>query len=316
MRHASSRLRFLVVLLAACVVVAAAVALAGQARPVYDLIIRGGRVVDGTGSPWVRADVAIAGDTIAAVAYRIDAPAARVIDAAGMVVSPGFIDIHTHARRGIFDVPTADNYTRQGVTTIYEGQDGSSPLPIKAFLDRVAATRISPNFGTFVGQGSVREQVIGDVDRKATPAEIGRMCELVRQGMRDGAVGLSTGLFYVPGIFTPTDEVVELAKVAGDMGGIHVSHMRNEATGVLDSVRETIAIGERGGLPTQVTHHKIIGVHNWGRSVDTLRLVTRREPAAWTSPSTSIPTRHPRRASTRCCRRGRSKAATPRRSRG
>lgn len=273
MRRASSRSRFLAVLVPACLVIGAAVALTGQARPAYDLIIRGGRVVDGTGSPWVRADVAIAGDTIAAVAYKIDAPAARVIDATGMVVSPGFIDIHTHARRGIFDVPTADNYTRQGVTTIYEGQDGSSPLPIKAFLDRVAATRISPNFGTFVGQGSAREAVIGDVDRKATPAEIERMREIVRQGMRDGAVGLSTGLFYVPGIFTPTDEVIELAKVAGEMGGIHVSHMRNEATGVLDSVRETIAIGERGGLPTQVTHHKIIGVQNWGKSADTLRLV-------------------------------------------
>ncbi len=241
--------------------------------PRYDVILRGGRVVDGTGSPWVRADVAIRGDTIAAVAAGIDAPAALVIDATGMVVSPGFIDIHTHARRGIFSVPTADNYTRQGVTTIYEGPDGSSPLPIKSFLDRVAATRISPNVGTFVGQGSIREQVIGTVDRKATSAEIDRMRELVRQGMRDGAVGLSTGLFYVPGIFTPTDEVIELAKVAGAMGGIHVSHMRNEASGVLDSVRETIAIGERGGLPTQVTHHKIIGVQNWGQSVASLDLV-------------------------------------------
>jgi dihydroorotase/N-acyl-D-amino-acid deacylase len=239
----------------------------------YDLLLRGGHVIDGTGSPWVKADVAVTGDTIVAIAPRIDGPAARVIDVTGLVVSPGFIDIHTHARRGIFEVPTADNYTRQGVTTIYEGPDGSSPLPIKAFLDRVAATRVSPNFGTFVGQGSAREQVIGTVDRKATPAEIDRMRELVRQGMLDGAVGLSTGLFYVPGIFTPTDEVVELAKVAGAMGGIHVSHMRNEATGVLDSVRETIAIGERGGLPTQVTHHKIIGVQNWGKSVDTVKLV-------------------------------------------
>ncbi len=261
------------VIVLACLVAAAAVGLLAQHTPAYDLVIRGGRVVDGTGSPWVRADVAVVGDTIAAVAWRIDAPAARIIDATGMIVSPGFIDIHTHARRGLFEVPTADNYTRQGVTTIYEGPDGSSPLPIKAFLDRVAATRISPNFGTFVGQGSIRQQVVGDVDRKATPAEIDRMRELVRQGMRDGAVGLSTGLFYVPGVFTPTSEVIELAKVAGEMGGIHVSHMRNEAAGVLDSVRETIAIGERGGLPTQVTHHKIIGVRNWGASVETLRLV-------------------------------------------
>jgi dihydroorotase/N-acyl-D-amino-acid deacylase len=252
---------------------ALAVAPRAQVSSGYDLVFRGGRVVDGTGSPWCRADVAVKGDTIAVVAPHIESGAARVVDATGLVISPGFIDIHTHARRGIFTVPTADNYTRQGVTTIYEGPDGSSPLPIKDFLDRVAATRISPNFGTFVGQGSAREAVIGPVDRKATPAEIERMRELVRQGMRDGAVGLSTGLFYVPGIFTPTEEVIELAKAAGAMGGIHVSHIRNEATGVLDSVRETIAIGEQGGLPTQVTHHKIIGAQNWGGSVETLKLI-------------------------------------------
>ncbi len=245
----------------------------GQGPVRFDLLLRGGHVVDGTGSPWVLADVGITGDTITAIAPRLSAPASRVIDATGLVVAPGFIDIHTHARRGLFDVPTADNYVRQGVTTIYEGQDGSSPLPIKDFLDRVAATPITPNFGTFIGQGSVRERVIGTVDRPATPAEIEQMQEVVRQGMRDGAVGLSTGLFYVPGVFTPTDEVIALAKVAGAMGGIHVSHMRNEAAKILDSVRETIEIGELGGLPTQVTHHKIIGVQNWGRSVDTLRLV-------------------------------------------
>ena len=111
------------------------------------------------------------------------------------------------------------------------------------------------------------------MDRQATPEELAQMKELVRQGMRDGAFGLSTGLFYVPGTFTPTDEVIELAKVAGEMGGIHISHMREEASKVLDSVRETIAIGEKGGLPTQVTHHKIIGRPNWGRSVETLRLI-------------------------------------------
>jgi dihydroorotase/N-acyl-D-amino-acid deacylase len=196
-----------------------------------------------------------------------------VIDAGGKVVAPGFIDIHTHARRGIFDVPTADNYVRQGVTTLMEGPDGSSPLPIKPFLDRVAAKRITPNFGLFVGQGSVRDEVIGPVNRKATAAELDRMRAIVRQGMEDGAFGLSSGLFYVPGTFTPTAEVVELAKVAGRMGGIYISHMRDEASGILDSVRETIEIGEKGGLPTQVTHHKVIGKANWGKSVDTLRLV-------------------------------------------
>ncbi|MBW8862613.1 MAG: amidohydrolase family protein, partial [Acidobacteria bacterium] len=124
-----------------------------QAQPgaAFDLVIRNGRIVDGTGSPWYRGDVAVRGDTIARIAPRIDAPAGRVIDAGGKVVAPGFIDLHTHARRGIFQVPTADNYVRQGVTTIMEGPDGSSPLPIKPFLDRVAATRITPNLGLFVG---------------------------------------------------------------------------------------------------------------------------------------------------------------------
>jgi N-acyl-D-amino-acid deacylase len=271
-RHRQRRL-FQAVL--ACGLLGAAFGVGPSAQPPaqYDLVFRGAHVVDGTGSPWARADVAVKGDTIALVAPKIEGASARAVDASGLVLSPGFIDIHTHARRGIFAVPTADNYTRQGVTTIYEGPDGSSPLPIREFLEKVAATRISPNFGTFVGQGSVREAVIGTVNRKATAAELEKMRELVRQGMRDGAVGLSTGLFYVPGIFTPTEEVVELARVAGAMNGIHVSHMRNEAGGVLDSVRETIAIGEQGGLPTQVTHHKIIGVGNWGRSVDTLRLL-------------------------------------------
>jgi N-acyl-D-amino-acid deacylase len=241
--------------------------------PAYDLLIRNARIVDGTGSPWYRGDIGLRGDTIARIAPRIDAPAARVIDAGGHVVSPGFIDLHTHSRRGIFQVPTAENYLRQGVTTLMEGPDGSSPLPIKPFLERIASTHVTPNFGLFVGQGSIRDQVIGPVNRKATPEEIEKMRGLVRQGMLDGAFGLSSGLFYVPGTFTPTAEVIELAKVAGSMGGIYISHMRDEAAGVLDSVRETIEIGEKGGLPTQVTHHKIIGKTNWGKSADTLRLI-------------------------------------------
>ncbi len=258
---------------------AVALALAGwtlgraQAPGPYDVLIRNGRIVDGTGSPWYRGDVAVRGDTIVAVGPRVAGTAARVIDAAGQVVAPGFIDLHTHARRGIFDVPTADNYVRQGVTTLLEGPDGGSPIPLRPFLEKVAATKITPNFGMFIGQGSVRSAVMGEVDRQATPEELEKMKALVRQGMLDGAFGLSSGLFYVPGNFTPTEEVIELAKVAGSLGGIYISHMRDEASRVVDSVRETIRIGEEGGLPTQVTHHKIIGPANWGKSVETLRLV-------------------------------------------
>src|SRR5258705_6713660 len=162
----------------------------------YDVIISGGRIIDGAGNPWFSGDIGIRGDSIAAMGSLGNASASLRIDAKGFVVSPGFIDIHSHARRGILVVPSAENYIRQGVTTAIEGPDGSSPLPIAPFLDRIAAADITPNFGTFVGQGSVREAVIGSIDRKATPAEIERMQAMVRQGMTDGAFGLSSGLFY------------------------------------------------------------------------------------------------------------------------
>ncbi len=245
----------------------------GQGGAPYDLIIRNARIVDGTASPWYRGEIAVRGDTIALIAPRIEAPASRVIDARGLVVAPGFIDIHTHARRGIFELPTADNYVRQGVTTLIEGPDGGSPVPLAPFLAKVQAARITPNFAMFIGQGSVRSEVMGEVDRPATREELDRMRALVTQGMEDGALGLSSGLFYVPGAFTPTEEVIELARVAGRMGGIYISHMRDEAKGVIDSVRETLAIGEKGGLPTQITHHKIVGKKYWGGSVETLRMV-------------------------------------------
>src|SRR5438876_11860071 len=174
-----------------------------QSQP-YDLLLRNGRIVDGTGSPWYRGDVAIRSDTIVRIAPSISEPATRVIDLGGQVIAPGFIDIHTHARRGIFDVPTADNYIRQGVTTVMEGPDGSSPVPLAPFLARLDALGKSINIGTFVGQGSVRSAVIGNVNRRPTAAELDKMKALVEEGMKDGAFGLSSGLFYVPGTFAPT----------------------------------------------------------------------------------------------------------------
>ena len=239
----------------------------------YDVLITNAKVVDGSGAPWFYGDIGIRGDTIAGVGLLPNATAPVRVDARGLVVSPGFIDIHSHGRRGIFEVPTAENYLREGVTTFVEGPDGSSPLPLAPFLDRVSKIPISVNYATMVGQGSIRGAVIGLANRKATPEEVDKMKALAAQAMKDGAFGLSTGLFYVPGNFTPTEEVIEIAKVVGRMGGIHISHMRDEAAHVLDSVRETIRIGEEGGLPTQITHHKIIGTDNWGLSVETLKLV-------------------------------------------
>src|SRR4026208_1700239 len=132
--------------------------------PAYDLVLRNGRIVDGTGSPRYRADLATKGDTIARLAPAIAETASRVIDVGGLVVAPGFIDIHTHARRGIFEVPTADNYVRQGVTTLFEGPDGGSPIPIREWFAKLEETKTAPNMAAFFGQGSVREKVIGSID--------------------------------------------------------------------------------------------------------------------------------------------------------
>jgi dihydroorotase/N-acyl-D-amino-acid deacylase len=243
-----------------------------SAQP-FDLVVSGARVVDGTGNPWYRADVAIVGDRIAAIGKLGDAPAKQRIDVSGLVIAPGFIDIHSHTARDMVENPNLENVVRQGITTVLDGQDGGSPIPLRPFLDKVAARKPIVNFGWFVGHGSLRSEVMGLVNRPATPEELQRMRDLARDAMWDGAFGLSTGLFYVPGNYAPTEEVIEIAKVVGSLGGIHISHMRDEAAGVLDSVRETIRIGEEGGLPTQVTHHKIIGAGAWGKSAETLRLI-------------------------------------------
>jgi N-acyl-D-amino-acid deacylase len=246
--------------------------LAQDAAP-YDLLLRNGRIVDGTGSPWYRGDVAIRSERIAAVGPGLAGPALREIDVAGQVVAPGFVDVHSHGGDGIFEVPTADNYLRQGVTTFIAGPDGSSALPVGPWLESVAALPRTVNVGTMVGHGTIRGRVVGSANRAPTSAERDRMRELAEQAMREGALGLSTGLFYVPGTFATTEEVVDLAGVVGRLGGIHESHMRDEASAIVESVLETIRIGEEGGLPTQITHHKVIGAGYWGASQHTLRLV-------------------------------------------
>lgn len=238
-----------------------------------DLVIRDARIVDGSGAPWFMADVAVRGGRIAAVGRLSAVKARESVAAGGLTLAPGFIDIHSHGVRGIFENPAAENLIRQGVTTILEGPDGSSPFPLAAFFQRLSSTRIAINFGLLVGHGTVRQQVLKSENRQATGEELARMKALVEQAMREGAYGLSTGLFYVPGNFARTEEVIELAKIAGRYGGVHISHMRDEADRVAESVAETIRIGEEGGLPTQVTHHKIIGKKNWGRSVETLRMM-------------------------------------------
>jgi len=263
----------------AAVGVAVSFALFAAEAP-YDLVLRNARVVDGTGGAAYVSDIAVRGDTIVRIAPSITEPSLRVVDLKGLVAAPGFIDIHTHVGGAIFQVPTADNYIRQGVTTVMEGADGggpsiygSPPVPIKPWLDRLEALPKSINVGSFTGQGAVRAAVVGQENRAATADEMYRMRALVLRDMLDGAFGLSTGFYYVPGAFTPMAEVVELQKVVAPFHGVHTSHMRYEGTRILESVQETIAIGEQGGVPTQVTHHKTVGKASFGKSVETLKLI-------------------------------------------
>ena len=244
-----------------------------EAQEAFDILILNGKVIDGTGNPWFEADVGIIDQRIVSIGNLEDAQAERIIDATGLTVSPGFIDPHTHAIRGIFDNPTAESSIRQGVTTLLEGNDGSSPYPIDEHYQAIRERGISTNWSVFVGQGTIRELVMGTENRAANTDELEQMKAIAAQAMQHGAMGISTGLFYVPGNFTPLDEVIELSKVIADYDGIYISHMRDEVAGLLDSVVETIQIGEEAGLPVQITHHKAMGRQNWGASVETLAMV-------------------------------------------
>ena len=223
-----------------------ATVLSGQTQQ-FDVLITGARVVDGTGSPWYIADVGVKGDVIVSVGRLRGASALITLAGRGLVVSPGFIDPHTHSQNNLVSNPLAENFVRQGVTTIIDGNDGISAHPVGAFLSTLAGIKLGVNVATFVGHGKIREAVMGLENRKPTVDELSRMQELMRQAMREGAVGLSTGLFYVPGNYAATEEVISLAKVAGEFGGMHISHIRDEGDRVIDSVREAIRIGEEGG---------------------------------------------------------------------
>ena len=239
----------------------------------FDIVIINGTIVDGTGDEPYKSDIGIINDQIIKIGDLSKLSSRRIIDATNLIVSPGFIDSHTHAIRGIFDVPTAESSLLQGVTTLTDGNDGASPHPIDEHYQKIENTKISPNWAVFVGQGTIREEVMGLDNRDPTTEELYKMELLVQEAMEDGALGISTGLFYVPGSFSSTSEVIALSKIAASYGGIYISHMREEAIDVLKSVNETINIGIEANIPVQITHHKIIGKDNWGLSTETLKLV-------------------------------------------
>ncbi|MDO7577785.1 MAG: amidohydrolase family protein, partial [SAR86 cluster bacterium] len=245
----------------------------GCSKNEFDIIISNGTIVDGSGQGSYQADIGIVDDRIVKIADLSESKSVHIINAENLIVSPGFIDSHTHAIRGIFDVPTAESSLLQGVTTLTDGNDGTSPFPIKEHYQKIENTRISPNWAVFVGQGTIRQEVMGLENRDPTASELSKMKLMVKEAMEEGALGISTGLFYVPGSFSSTREVIELSKVASHYGGIYISHMREEAVDVLKSINETINIGIKAKIPVQITHHKIIGKENWGLSKETLKLV-------------------------------------------
>jgi dihydroorotase/N-acyl-D-amino-acid deacylase len=239
----------------------------------FDIVIINGTIVDGSGDEGYKKDIGIINDQIIKIGDLSNHSSRITIDATNLIVSPGFIDTHTHAIRGIFDVPTAESSLLQGITTLTDGNDGTSPYPIDEHYQKIEHTKISPNWAVFVGQGTIRQEVMGLENRDPTDSELSKMEMLIKEAMEDGALGISTGLFYVPGSFSSTSEVISLSKIAASYGGIYISHMREEAVDILKSVNETINIGIEAKIPVQITHHKIIGKDNWGLSYETLKLV-------------------------------------------
>ncbi len=260
----------------------------------FDLVIRGGTVYDGTAAAGIRADVGVRGDRIVEVG-AIAARGAEELDAQGLAVAPGFIDVHSHDDYAVLLEPKMPFKVLQGVTSDVVGNCGSGVVPFEAglirfrrmhpganpapwegfagYLARVDAARPSCNVAVLMGHGSLRRGAMGLEPRAPGHDEMERMRAWVREGVGAGAVGLSTGLIYEPGRYATTEEVIALARELGTGGGLYATHMRNEADGLLDAVREAIRVGEEAHVPVQVSHHKASGRRNWGRVRDSLRLI-------------------------------------------
>ena len=243
-----------------------------------DLVIRNGSVLDGSGSPAVHADIGILGDRIVLIEPHIARPAKRTIDATGLVVTPGFIDPHTHTAADLSDPKRAHNapYLLQGVTTVATGNDGDSPTNIAATLAQWSRQGIGTNAALFIGQGTVRREIMQMSDAAPTPAQLEQMKSLVAKAMDGGAIGISTGLYYAPGSYATTEEVIEVSKVAAQHGGIYDTHIRDESSytiGLLASVRETIRIGKEAHIPVMISHIKALGADVWGQSTQVIALI-------------------------------------------
>ena len=228
----------------------------------FDTLIRGGVVVDGTGTPGRLVNVGISGGRIAAIGPLPGATAQAVIEAKGLIVAPGFIDVHTHADE-IVDHPLAEHFVRMGVTTVVAGNCGGSAEDIATALTAIEKTTVAVNYATLFGHNTVRRAVMGTERRAPTPDELTRMQSLVAKAMTDGAVGFSTGLQYVPGTYADQSEIVALTKTAAKSGGLYATHMRNEGTEIEAAVKEALAVGEAAQCPVEISHLKVDAPSRW-----------------------------------------------------
>jgi N-acyl-D-amino-acid deacylase len=237
-------------------------------------VVIGARLADGSGGALRAGAVRVEGDTITAVGDVTPRSGETVIDGAGLVLAPGFIDIHNHSTDGLEKEPAAVTQVSQGITTLAVGQDGSSPWPLSAYIQRLRSRPPAVNVVVFAGHATIRRQVLGDdYKRPARTVEVARMKTLVTQAMGEGAFGLSSGLEYEVGSYANVEEVVEMARAAGERGGMYISHIRDEADLSMDAIREAIAIGERARLPVQITHIKLGTVGVWGKAQEVVTLV-------------------------------------------
>src|SRR5215472_4384118 len=293
-KHALARALYRIVVLVA--VATAACAQQKQGSPAFDIVIRGGRIIDGTGNPWYMGDVAIRGDRIFAIGKLTNANAKVVIDATGMVVSPGFIDMLGQSETALLIDNRSLSKLSQGITTEITGEGGSI-APQDALTIAAAQPGLDPyhlkinwstlddywkrldkkgtpiNIGTYVGAAQVREAVLGDVNRDPTAEELEKMKALVAQAMQQGALGISTALIYPPGHYAKTEELIELAKVAAQYGGIYATHMRSEGLNEVAAVREALRIGQEAHLPVEIFHLKVSGKSRAGKMIEIVRMI-------------------------------------------
>ncbi|HOZ84742.1 MAG TPA: D-aminoacylase [Niabella sp.] len=249
------------------------ISILSYAQSSCDILIKNGKIIDGTGNSWYYGDIAISNGKIAGIGKNLTLMAGKIIQAQGLIVAPGFIDVHTHIEGDEKENPTADNFIYDGVTTVIAGNCGASNVYIGKYLHWIDTFRLSVNVASLIGHNDIRKAVMGRANRDASPDELIKMEQLVEQAMLDGSLGLSTGLIYIPGTYTKTAEIIALAKVASRHNGVYATHMRDEGDRVTEAIHEALTIGREANLPVEISHFKVSGQQNWGRSKETLAMI-------------------------------------------